>query len=130
MLTGLIPRTILALLAGEVPLPTGSRARDFVFVRDAARACVKIAEAVGQTGHGLDCTFRSGWEFSDTQVIKSLASVISGTPPVAAASERSNPLEWRPENSFAEALSETIEWYRRCHDSFVTQSSSPMSRAA
>lgn len=124
-----VPRIALALLAGETPLPTTGTVRDYVFVRDAARACVGLAEAVGSAGHALDCTFRTGWEFSDAQMVKLIASTIAGlTPPVSAAP--TNPHGLSPELSLAAAFSETIHWYRQFAGTIDSRLSTPVRRAA
>ena len=49
--------------------------RDFVFVRDAARACLALAEEVKQTGHSIDHAFRSGWEFTERTLAEFIAPV-------------------------------------------------------
>jgi nucleoside-diphosphate-sugar epimerase len=125
-----VSRTLLALLAGETPLPTTSTVRDYVFVRDAARACVGLAEAVGRAGHALDCTFRTGWEFSDAQLVKTLVTSIAGAPPTLASSAPTNSHCWRPELSLAAALTETIEWYREFAGTIDSRHSAPTRRAA
>jgi nucleoside-diphosphate-sugar epimerase len=108
--TRAIPRVLLALLGGQPNVPITGAVRDYVFIRDAARACVDLAEAVGRAGHSLDRSYRSGWEFSDAQMMKAIASAIDGSPQVSAPSDSYN---LQPERPFAEAIAETVEWYRK-----------------
>ncbi len=108
-----VPRTITALLAGD-SVPVGDTSpRDFVFVRDAARACLALAEAVGTESESLDCAFRSGWEFTEREMTQFVAAVFAGRhPEVPDVKTPTNPLGWQPEASLAEAMGETIAWYR------------------
>ena len=107
--TRVIPRALLALLGGQPNGPVTGAVRDYVFIRDAARACVDLAEAVGRAGHSLDRSYRSGWEFSDAQMMRALASAIDGSPAVLTPRDSYN---LQPELPFAEAIAETVEWYR------------------
>jgi nucleoside-diphosphate-sugar epimerase len=96
-----VARTLLALFAGQTPLPSTTGTRDFVFSRDTARACIELAEAVGNAGHALDHTVRSGWELTDAQMVKVLANAVAGSPPT------SQPVD------FTDAIAETVAWYRQ-----------------
>lgn len=107
-----VPRTAMALLAGKRVAASAGPARDFVFVRDAARACLRLAEAVGAEARPLDCTFRSGWAFTESAMAGLVADVFAGRGQDVLRSEVSNPLDWQPATPLAAALSETIEWYR------------------
>jgi len=112
-LSRVVPRTVTALLNGESTTSTDSRTRDFVFVRDAARACLALAEAVGTRGESLDCVFRSGCERSDQEMTKLVADLFAGKSPVDVEAETaSNPFGWRPSLPLGGALAETIAWYR------------------
>jgi len=124
-LTQAVPQCILAQLANERPRAVNGRRRDFVFVRDAARACLLLAEAVHQAGHALDCTFRSGWELTESAIAEMISSLLES--PESRPVELSNPLNWRPETSLSDALRETIEWYRQSNPSKTV---TPMRKAA
>jgi nucleoside-diphosphate-sugar epimerase len=123
--TRVIPRVLRALLGGQPNVPATSKIRDYVFIRDAARACVDLAETVGRAGHSPDRSYRSGWEFSNAQMVKVLASAIDGTPLVPAPSDSYN---LQPERPFTETIAETIEWYRNLSHSVYP--ASPVRRAA
>jgi nucleoside-diphosphate-sugar epimerase len=128
--TRLVPRTAPALLAGETPALTDGPARDFVFVRDAARACLLLAEEVGRAGHALDCTFRSGWELTDRGMARLLSDVVGANGPEFGASELNNPCGWRPELALTQTLAETLAWYKQSSASNNPRSSTPTRRAA
>jgi nucleoside-diphosphate-sugar epimerase len=112
----LVARTLLALLGGETPLPALGGSRDYVFVRDAARACLELAEEVARAGRCLEWTARSGWVFTDAQMTKVLANAVAGIPPASHSAE------------FQEAIAETVAWYRQVATSMA--SSNPVRRAA
>lgn len=107
-----VPATALGLLTGERLLPPADGpATDFVFVRDAARACLRVAEDVAAHGPG-DYPFRSGWAMTDRRMAAAVREAFDGRPPAAPdAAPPANPLGWAPAGSFGEALSETLAWY-------------------
>ncbi len=109
----IVPATALALLAGDAPTPTPEgAARDFVFVTDAARACVRAAELTVSNGPD-EHTFRSGWLMTDHQMAAAVRDVFAARPvalPDSAAPTNLN--GWEPARPFAEAVSETLAWYR------------------
>ena len=104
-----VPATALSLLTGDAgPLPPEGPARDFVFVRDAARACLRAAE--GPPG---EFAFRSGWLMTDRQMASAVRDACAGRPIEAPDSAPSaNPLGWQPQQALGEALNETLAWYR------------------
>lgn len=113
-----IPRTILELL-GNGSRDRGAdhdgRVHDFVFVDDAARACVMLAEAIATRPEARlqDVTFASGWEKTDPQLIAMVRDLFAGrTVPSLVADAPPNPLGWSPQCSLGEALARTIAWYR------------------
>lgn len=108
-----VPATAMALLAGEAPpVPTDGAARDFVFVRDAARACLLAAEAAAT--HGPESyAFRSGWLFTERQMAAAVRDVhASHSVDVPDTARPTNPLGWQPAQSLGESLDETLAWYR------------------
>jgi nucleoside-diphosphate-sugar epimerase len=95
--------------------PADGPARDFVFVRDAARACLLAAEASVANGPG-DHTFRSGWVMTERQ----MAAALRDPSAVIGASDSaplSNPLGWAPAQTFSDALNETLAWHQKSHNS-------------
>lgn len=104
-------RTVPALAAGQgVSRP--SPARDFVFVRDAVRALMLVAEAFPIDGPG-DYPFRSGWHLADAQVASAVHAVGEGREPkLPDTAPPTNPFDWAPELPFGAALAETLAWYR------------------
>jgi len=107
-----VSRMAVTLLRGQ-PIPSGTNGvRDIVYVEDAARACLKVAEAVATEGQSLDLTFRSGWEFSDSTLATRIADVIAHRVVATPSDSPSNSLRWKPETTLNDALSKTVEWYR------------------
>jgi CDP-glucose 4,6-dehydratase len=103
-----VPAAALGLLTGEsVPLPGDGTARDFVFVRDAARAC--LCAALGGAG---EYNFRSGWLLTDRQIASAVREVFADRPFDIPTAPAANPLGWQPQQTLAEALHETLAWYR------------------
>jgi nucleoside-diphosphate-sugar epimerase len=115
---GFIPRAVLALLAGRQIVPASGASRNFVFVRDVVRVCLDLAEAVGREGRAIHRTYSSGWEYPEPQMVKILASAVTGSPP-----------ELLPER-FTSAISETIDWYRQFSVTLLTHSAHSARRAA
>jgi nucleoside-diphosphate-sugar epimerase len=130
---GIIPLTIAGLLAGERINAQEGPARDFVYVRDAARACLSLAESVAIGSSPLDITFHSGWELNDAAMAGFTSAVFYGREANISNFELpTNPIGWQPVLSFGDALAETIEWYRndRYSRSIMTRSIDPLRRAA
>ena len=111
-----VSRMAVALLRGQ-PMPTGaSNSRDFVFVRDAARACVMLAEAVTRECQSFDVTFQSGWEFTDSVMAAQMVDAIAKRVLSTQRETPSNLLAWQPEITMYDAIRETVEWYRELLD--------------
>lgn len=107
-----VPGAALALHGGEglPPLADGP-ATDYVYVRDAARACLRVAEDVAARGPG-DYPFRSGWLFSDRRMAQAVRDVFNGSAPkLPDVAPPANPLGWAPETPFTDALRDTLDWY-------------------
>jgi len=112
----IVPATIVGLITGDrSPGPAPSPPRDFVPVRDAARACVALAEVVATRPepHVRDLTFRTGWLCTDREMAEAVREVFAGHPAaVPAVDSLTNPLDWAPTTTLSDALSGTIGWYR------------------
>jgi nucleoside-diphosphate-sugar epimerase len=108
---GVVPSAIAGLLRNAIPQRTSGAARDFVFVRDAASACLMLAESLAPEPHLRDETFRTGWGLTDHEMAVAVRDVSENRtrPPIDPPK---NPCGWRPAMSFAGAVNETIAWYR------------------
>jgi nucleoside-diphosphate-sugar epimerase len=107
-----VPAAAREVLYGEPARLNDGHARDFVFVRDAARACLLAAEVAATSGPG-DRTFRSGWLLTERQMADAVRAVAAGRPPeVPDSAPAGNPLGWEPAQPLAESLDETLAWYR------------------
>lgn len=111
-LSRVVPRTVRALLEGNRVTTAASSPRDFVYVQDAAKACLALAAVVGAEARSLDCTFRSGWEVTDSALVALVGDAFLGRTVELKQRDVPNPLGWQPATSFASAIGETIEWYR------------------
>jgi CDP-glucose 4,6-dehydratase len=110
-----VPATVLGLLNGDRAGSADGRAREYVHVRDAARACVLLADAVAANGtpHLRDESFRTGWRLTDRELTVAVRELLAGRPPqVPHAEPTANALGWVPAQDFAHALAETVSWYR------------------
>lgn len=107
-----VPAAAREVLRGEPAALSDAPARDFVFVRDAARACLLAAEAAANYGPG-DYSFRSGWLLTERQMADAVRAVVAGrAPAVPDSAPADNPLGWKPVQTLADALAETLAWYR------------------
>lgn len=111
-----VPASVVAVVSGDrSPTPTDGPTRDFVFVRDAARACVRLAGALADRPEPRieDLTFQSGCMLTDRAVVNVVRDVFQHRGPIAhPAAPPANPLGWAPEVSLTDGLAETIAWYR------------------
>ena len=103
-----VPASAIGLLTGDsVPVPADGPARDFVFVRDAARACLRAAEVPPG-----EFAFRSGWLMSERQMAAAVRDACAGrVVEIPDSAPVANPLGWQPQR-LGEALNETLSWYR------------------
>lgn len=112
----LVPATALSLLSGErTALGAERGARDYVHVRDAARACLMLAEALanGQMPQVREATFRSDWVFTDREMTEAIHRACAGhSAPFARRTPLANPFGWSPTLNFSEAMADTVGWYR------------------
>lgn len=110
-----VPATILGLVGGDSRPVPDSISRDFVFVRDAARACITLAAALLHRPEPqvTDLSFRSGWRLTERAMAAAVRCVFEGRlSEVPAGAPPANPLDWAPTVSLADALAETVGWYR------------------
>lgn len=126
----LVPGTVRSLLRGEAPVirSDGTLVRDYLYVVDAALAYLALAEA--QLGrpelHGQAFNFSSEVPMTALELVRAIQDA-SGTdlePEILGGGEHEIPaqhlsaakardlLGWAPTRAVAEALVETIAWYR------------------
>lgn len=131
-----VPAVISAVAAGGWNLiPAEQPARDFVHVRDAARACVMLAGALGAgvPPEARDATFRSGWVLTAHEMTAAVRDVFGGREPRYRPTEPPpNPLGWAPGLNFAAAVADTVNWFRTSAQTRFsgTRPSDPPRRAA
>jgi nucleoside-diphosphate-sugar epimerase len=108
-----VPATAAALLRGEQGFTIEGPARDFVDVRDAARACVMLAEMLlAEPGaRVVEHAFRSGWERTDREMAVAVRDVFAGRG-VLGTSLPADALGWAPAAGLADALAEAVAWCR------------------
>jgi CDP-glucose 4,6-dehydratase len=126
----LIPGTIRSLVQGERPVirSDGSMVRDYLYVADAVRAYLRLAEALADDPslRGQAFNFSLEQPCSVLEVVERLQAA-AGTalePDVRSAAANEIPAEmlsasrarsilgWEPTVSFDEACSATVDWYR------------------
>jgi CDP-glucose 4,6-dehydratase len=129
----LIPGTIRALLQGERPVirSDGTMVRDYLYVADAARAYLRLAEALAADPSLAGQAFNFSLEqpCSVLEVVEGLQTA-AGTalePDIRSTASNEIPaqmlsaslarsvLGWTPTLTLDEAFSATIHWYRDYH---------------
>jgi CDP-glucose 4,6-dehydratase len=129
----IVPATMLSLIKGERPIirSDGSPQRDYLFVRDAVQAYLRLAEAVAEgRAVGRAYNIGTGVPVSVLELVKQIVAV-SGVdlPPevqntasgeiahqyleVRRAAEE---LGWRAATPLVEGLQATYAWYQRAHE--------------
>jgi CDP-glucose 4,6-dehydratase len=127
----LVPSTIRALQAGERPVlrSDGRSVRDYVYVRDAVSAYLRLAERAGDDGvRGQAFNFSAESRLSVLEMVGKIAAAMAaeGLAPIVENSARAeipeqrlvsrrarDVLGWAPAYSVEQGLDETIAWYRR-----------------
>lgn len=127
----LVPGTIRSVLAGERPVirSDGTLVRDYLYVRDAARGVLCLADAVRQRPaelRGEALNFAAGARLPVLGVVARILRLMDsdlepiiegrslheiGEQRVSAVKAR-RVLGWRPTTSIRTGLRETIAWYR------------------
>ncbi len=126
-----IPGIIKATLVGEpfVIRSDGKFVRDFLYVKDAAEAYLKLGERLAEDGSisGEAFNFSLGERFTVLDMVNMTLEIMGRTDlePVIQniasseireqyldASKAREKLGWRPQYKMQQALGETIEWYR------------------
>ncbi|MBP6015440.1 MAG: GDP-mannose 4,6-dehydratase [Candidatus Promineofilum sp.] len=126
----LIPGTIRSVLNGESPVirSDGSFRRDYLYVADAVRGYLMLAEKLTETGvRGEPFNLGSGCAVSALEVVRTIVA-LSGNPklePVILNEVENEILDeflspdkarqaigWRPQYTLAGGLKETMAWYQ------------------
>ena len=127
----LIPELASAVVEGRRPVirSDGTPERDYLYVGDAARAYLAIAEALDrEAGRGEAFNAGAGRPYSVEEVVQLICEV-SGTelePDIRGAGELAGEIDrqfldstkirdvvgWEPEVELKEGLRRTVEWYR------------------
>ena len=126
----LIPGTIRSLLSGERPVirSDGSFRRDYLYVADAVRGYLMLAERLTEPGvRGQPFTLGSGCPVSALDVVRTIVA-LSGHPewdPIIlnevkheiqdeylSPDKADAAIGWRPQYSLEAGLEEAMRWYR------------------
>lgn len=126
----LIPGTIQSVLSGEKPVirSDGSFRRDYLYVADAVRGYLMLAEKLTEPGvRGEPFNLGSGCAVSALEVVRTIVA-LSGNPnlePVILNEVKNEILDeflspekarraigWRPQYTLAGGLKETMAWYK------------------
>lgn len=125
----LIPGTIRSLLAGERPIvrSDGRYLRDYFYVEEAARAYVRLAEAMDDPAlHGEAFNFSTDRAYAVLEIVGMLREVMgSDLEPVIEnrasgeipeqhldSGKARDRLGWSAEIAVEDALERTVDWYR------------------
>jgi UDP-glucose 4-epimerase len=122
-----IPIFIQRMGSGKPPViyGDGGQSRDFVYVRDVARANVRAGDA--ETAPGGVFNICSGEEMTVNQLAATLREIIPGSPDPRHEAERpgdiyrsvgdpglaSDVLGFQPQVSFTEGLTQTVSWMEK-----------------
>ena len=127
----LVPGTIAAVLSGDGPevRSDGSPERDYLYVADAARAYLLLAEALlAGSGAGEPFNVGSGTAHTSLEIVDRIIEIAgsdvvpvvrgSGVPKGEIARQAIDSRKiadltgWLPEVGLREGLAETLDWYR------------------
>jgi nucleoside-diphosphate-sugar epimerase len=121
----IIPATLSEHFGTLRPMiPLSGPQTDFVFVKDAARACLQLGDLLTDVAQPriVDMPFRSGWECSDRVMAGMVREVLAGREELQPfPSPTTNPLDWSPQFSLRVALKQTADWMREHCDSTIGQ---------
>jgi CDP-glucose 4,6-dehydratase len=128
--TRLIPGTVRAVLAGKRPLihTDPSFRRDFLFVHDAVRAYLQLAETLARSPElsGQAFNFTAEHPASVSEVVDLVQRAVGtalepdvqatrtdeGAQQCLSAAKARRVLGWEPRTNFSDGLERTVAWYR------------------
>lgn len=126
----IVPGTIRAYLLGSAPeiRSDGTYRRDYIYLRDVARAYLVVAQALQRSEiRGEAFNFASGSPLTVLELVKHIADLIGGELPAPrilntarneivdqslSTKKAQTMLNWRPRFTLKDGLEETIAWYR------------------
>jgi CDP-glucose 4,6-dehydratase len=125
----IVPGTIRSVLAGESPIirSDGTYTRDYIYVRDAVSACLRVAENIERSdvrGQAFNFSNEKPVSVLDlvTVIIRMMGVLLEPTILNTSGGEIRNQylssakaravLGWQPTYTLDDGLRETIEWYR------------------
>lgn len=125
-LAAIIPLTARRILSGEAPVleGTGLQTRDFIFVKDTARAFLTTYER--EVARGEIINVGSGREISMKDLVEAIARYFDYSGPIdyrparpadvqrlcASAELAKTLIGFEPEYDFERGLKETLDWYK------------------
>lgn len=125
-LAAIIPLTARRILSGEAPVleGTGLQTRDFIFVKDTARAFLTTYEREAARGEIINVG--SGREISMKDLVEAIARYFDYSGPIdyrparpadvqrlcASAELAKTLIGFEPEYDFERGLKETLDWYK------------------
>jgi len=126
----IVPGTIRSLIDGERPVirSDGSLVRDYVYVKDAVKAYVLLAETILEgRAHGEAYNFSNEVQVTVLDLVRLISRLMGcdSTEPIVvdaapneighqylSAEKARRELAWQPDFSLEQGLTETIAWYR------------------
>ena len=127
----IVPATIRSCLQNERPVirSDGQFVRDYIYVKDVARAYMRLAERLGdERVRGEAFNFSTESPLSVLELVRAIQAVMGCEhlePDVQnnasgeiraqylSASKAREVLHWRPQYTQEQALGETVDWYRK-----------------
>ena len=126
----IVPGSIRSLLAGQRPIirSDGHFVRDYIYVKDVARAYMRLAECLPEEGvAGGAFNFSTETPMTVLEIVKLIQGsmdALAVQPEIMntargeihsqylSAAKAHNLLQWRPTFAVEDALNETVSWYR------------------
>lgn len=126
----IVPGTIRSLLRGERPIirSDGKFVRDYIYVKDVARAYLRVAEGLEDRNlHGAGFNFSPESRINVLELVELIARLMKRTDLPAdiqntaqgeirdqylSAEKAARVLSWKPSYTLEAGMKETIAWYR------------------
>jgi UDP-glucose 4-epimerase len=124
--SGVIPRTLARLHAGQPPIlhGDGAQGRDFVYVEDVAEGLIRVADC--EAARGRDLNIASGVETPILELLRTLCEVVGFEGEwireerraadvdhhIGDASRLADVVGYRPATTLRDGLARTWDWYR------------------